>query len=127
MNKLIAVAVLLFSLSGTDVAQAQDLTNQQKNAVRSAQNYLSFTAFSREGLINQLSSRAGDGFKRADAIAAVDSMSVDWNAQAVGAAENYLQLMGFSCEGLIRQLSSSAGDGYTQSQARYGAIQAGAC
>lgn len=127
MNKLIAVAVLLFSLSGTDVAQAQDLTNQQKNAVRSAQNYLSFTAFSREGLINQLSSRAGDGFKRADAIAAVDSMSVDWNAQAVGAAENYLQLMGFSCEGLIRQLSSSAGDGYTQSQARYGAKQAGAC
>ncbi|WP_371860144.1 Ltp family lipoprotein [Halovibrio variabilis] len=36
-------------------------------------------------------------------------------------------MMGFSCQGLIEQLSSSAGEGYTDSQATYGARQAGAC
>ena len=42
-------------------------------------------------------------------------------------AQQYLNMMGFSCQGLIEQLSSSAGDGYTESQATYGARQAGAC
>jgi hypothetical protein len=36
-------------------------------------------------------------------------------------------MMGFSCTGLIEQLSSDAGDKYTESQAAYGAQQAGAC
>lgn len=109
------------------IAHAQELTGPQKNAVRSAESYLSFTAFSRQGLIDQLSSSFGDGYEVADATAAVDSMSIDWNAQAVKSAEQYLEMMGFSCNGLIEQLTSSAGDKYTQAQARYGAQQAGAC
>ena len=127
MTKYMTLATFLFSMSVASIAHAQSLTNQQRNAVRSAENYLSFMAFSREGLINQLSSQAGDGYNRADAIAAVDSMSVDWYAQAVESAKNYLSLMGFSCNGLIQQLSSPAGDRYTPSQARHGAEQAGAC
>lgn len=115
------------SLIGVSAAEAQEITNQQRNAVRSAERYLQFHFFSREGLIEQLSSPFGDDYDRADAVAAVNSMSVDWNAQAVRAAENYLSLMGFSCRGLIEQLSSSFGEGFTQEQARYGAEQAGAC
>ena len=83
--------------------------------------------FSRDGLIEQLSSSFGDGYDRADATAAVDSMSVDWYDQAVRSATEYLAMMGFSCRGLIEQLSSSAGSRYTQSQAKHGAEQAGAC
>lgn len=83
--------------------------------------------FSRDGLIQQLSSSSGDGYDVADATAAVDSLSVDWNEQAVRSAESYLSMMGFSCDGLIDQLSSDAGDKYTTSQATYGAQQAGAC
>jgi hypothetical protein len=112
---------------GASIASAQSLTGPQKNAVRSANQYLGMTGFSRAGLIGQLSSPYGDGYNVADAIAAVDSLSVDWNAQAVRSANQYLGMTGFSCNGLIRQLSSDAGDKYTKSQATYGAQQAGAC
>ena len=105
----------------------ESLTRPQLNAVRSAENYLSFTGFSRDGLIQQLSSSAGDGYDVADATVAVDSLNVDWNEQAVRSAKQYLELTGFSCSGLVEQLSSSAGSKYTVDQARYGAQQAGAC
>jgi hypothetical protein len=106
---------------------AGDLTGPQSNAVRSAKQYLSMQGFSRNGLIQQLSSDAGEGYKIADATIAVDSLNVDWNQQAVKSARQYLNMQGFSCKGLIQQLSSSAGDRYTTSQATYGAKQAGAC
>jgi hypothetical protein len=85
------------------------------------------SGFSRRGLIQQLSSSYGDGYSEADATAAVNSLSVDWNTQAVRSAKQYLSMMGFSCSGLIEQLSSDAGDKYTRSEATYGAQQAGAC
>src|SRR5438132_1716393 len=103
------------------------LTNQQQNAARSATQYLSFSAFSRQGLIDQLSSSAGDKYLAQDATVAVDSLNVDWNAQAAASAKNYLSLSSFSCAGLIEQLSSSAGEKFTLSQATFGAKQAGAC
>jgi hypothetical protein len=105
----------------------ESLTAAQNNAVRSAEQYLSMTGFSRDGLISQLSSNAGDGYSVADATAAVDSLSVDWNENAAKSAAQYLSMSGFSCKGLIEQLSSSAGDKYTVDQATYGARQAGAC
>lgn len=106
---------------------AGDLTGPQKNAVRSAKQYLSMTGFSRNGLIQQLSSDAGDGYEISDATVAVDSLNIDWNHEAVKSAKQYLSMMGFSCKGLIQQLSSSAGDKYTVDQATYGAKQAGGC
>lgn len=122
---------LLFALSCTlpfpAPAAAQGLTGPQKNAVRSAEAYLTMQGFSRTGLIEQLSSPYGEGYEVADATRAVDSLTVDWNAQAVRAAEAYLVMMGFSCAGLIEQLSSDSGEGFSAEQARYGAEQAGAC
>lgn len=118
------------SRSVTDVtvgAVLSSLTAAQENAVRSAQQYLSMTGFSRKGLIQQLSSAAGDGYSVADATAAVDSLNVDWNENAAKSAKQYLDMTGFSCKGLIQQLSSSAGDKYTVAQATYGARKAGAC
>jgi uncharacterized protein YecT (DUF1311 family) len=103
------------------------LSPQQLNAVRAAQSYLNISAFSRDGLIEQLSSPAGSGFNRNDASIAVDSMNVDWNREAVKSAKQYLQLMGFSCKGLIQQLSAQAGGKFTEQQATFGARQAGAC
>ncbi|QOW23301.1 Ltp family lipoprotein [Lysobacter avium] len=106
---------------------ADGLTGPRDNAIRSANQYLSFQGFSRDGLIEQLSSDYGDGYIVADATTAVDSLTVDWNEQAVRSARQYLSMQGFSCKGLIEQLSSSAGDKYTVSQATHGARQAGAC
>lgn len=110
-----------------EVEDVQSLTRPQSNAVRSANQYLSMSGFSRNGLIDQLSSNYGDGYDKADATAAVDSLNVDWNEQATRTATQYLEMSGFSCNGLIDQLSSSAGDKYTKAQATYGAKQAGAC
>lgn len=106
---------------------AAHLTGPQMNAAKSARQYLHLSGFSREGLIQQLSSSYGDGYDVADATVAVDSLDVNWNENAVRSAKQYLSLSGFSCKGLIEQLSSSAGDKYTVSQATYGAQQAGAC
>ncbi|MGB5856744.1 MAG: Ltp family lipoprotein [Oceanisphaera sp.] len=126
MKKLILFTALLAPFFAAPT-WANSLTGPQKNAVRSAQQYLSVQGFSRDGLIEQLSSGYGDGYSSSDATAAVNSMSVDWSEQAVKSAKQYLMIQGFSCNGLIEQLSSSYGDRYTQSQATYGAIQAGAC
>lgn len=108
-------------------AKPQGLSRPQKNAVRSAKQYVSMTGFSRDGLIEQLSSEYGNGYDVTDATIAVDSLDIDWNEQAVRSAEQYLDMTGFSCKGLIEQLSSSAGSKYTVSEATYGAQQAGAC
>lgn len=117
----IAIAVL------ATPAFAQSLTGPQKNAVRSAKQYLKVQGFSRDGLIEQLSSNVGDGYAKSDATTAVDSLKVDWNKQAERSAKQYLDLQGFSCKGLIQQLSFSAGDRYTKEQATHGAKAAGAC
>lgn len=118
---------LIFAIALASAVSAQGLTGPQKNAVRSAEQYLDFSGFSRRGLIEQLSSDYGDRYEVADATAAVNSLSVNRNAQAARSAEQYLDFTGFSCEGLIDQLSSDYGDKYTVSQATYGARQAGAC
>ena len=129
MKKLLSRAAIPFiALSVlTAPAFAQSLTGPQKNAVRSAKQYLSMTGFSRNGLIQQLSSDAGEGYKVADATVAVDSLNADWNKQAERSAKQYLDMTGFSCKGLIQQLSSSAGERYTKEQATHGARAAGAC
>jgi peptidoglycan hydrolase-like protein with peptidoglycan-binding domain len=93
----------------------------QQSAVRSAQDYLEMSGFSRSGLIDQLV--IGSGFSTADATYAVDSLAVDWNKQAVRSAESYLEMSGFSRSGLIDQLV--IGSGFTPAQAAYGVSAVG--
>lgn len=127
-NRFLSTSNNSFVTSSTEqFSSSESLTRAQKNAVRSAKQYLNMTGFSRSGLIRQLSSDFGEGYNLSDATIAVDSMNIDWNRQAVRSANQYLSFQGFSCKRLIEQLSSSAGDGYTQSQANYGAAQAGVC
>lgn len=127
VSKWIGIVLIGPIIFGAAPIWAQSLTGPQNNAVRSAKQYLDFSGFSRNGLIQQLSSDAGNGYKVADATVAVDSLNIDWNKQAVRSATQYLSMTGFSCKGLIEQLSSNAGNRYTNSQATYGAQQAGAC
>lgn len=106
-------------------APKPSLTKSQEQAIGSAESYLGFTAFSRKGLIRQLSSNAGEGFSVADATYAVNHIKVDWNEQAAKSAKTYLEMTHFSRQGLIHQLESSAGDGFTHRQAVYGVTKAG--
>ncbi|MFE9577344.1 Ltp family lipoprotein [Nocardia sp. NPDC006044] len=91
-----------------------DITSSQRNAIRSAQQYLAYSAFSRSGLIHQLEY---EGFSTADATFAVDSLNVDWNEQAAKSAKQYLEYISFSRSGLIDQLVY---EGFTRAQAEYG-------
>lgn len=91
----------------------------QENALGSAESYLSFSAFSRSGLIAQLEF---EKYSTADATWAVDNVSVDWNEQAARAAQSYLDYSSFSRSGLIDQLMF---EGYTRNQADYGVSQVG--
>jgi hypothetical protein len=96
-----------------------EMTSGQKNALGSAQSYIDMSGFSKKGLIQQLSSSAGEGFSKADATFAANHVDVDWKAEAVESAQSYLDMGGFSRQNLIEQLSSSAGEGFTPAQARY--------
>jgi hypothetical protein len=101
-------------------------TVSQQQALDSAKSYLDMgTGFSRAGLIDQLSSSAGDQFSVADATWAADHSGADWYAQAVMSAKGYMKMGGFSRASLIDQLTSSAGEQFTLAQATYAVNQVG--
>ena len=94
-----------------EAEEAPEYTTAQENAIASAEDYLDTMAFSRNGLIEQLSSEYGEGFSKADAKFAVNHIDVNWNEQAAKSAKDYLETMAFSRSGLIEQLESEFGDG----------------
>lgn len=95
------------------------LTRSQENAIRAAEDYLNYSAFSRQGLIDQL---IYEDYSKQDATFAVNNVEVNWKEQAAQAAEDYLGYSSFSRQGLIDQLKY---EGYTQEQAVYGVNQTG--
>ncbi len=83
MNFLkLSIIAVLFAVASAST-WAGSLTGPQKNAVKSAKQYLSMQGFSRDGLIHQLSSDFGGGYRVTDATIAVDSLNINWNKQAV--------------------------------------------
>lgn len=100
-------------------------TVAQEQAIGSAKDYLSVMAFSKRGLIKQLSSKYGDGFSKADAKFAVNHIKVNWKKQAAKSAREYLSTGHFSHDGLVEQLESKYGEGFTHEQAEYGVRKAG--
>ena len=84
-----------------------------------ARDYLAYTAFSRQGLINQL---VYEGFAADVSAVAVDTLNVDWFEQAALMARNYLDYTAFSRQGLIDQLVY---EGFSVEQAVYGVTAVG--
>ena len=101
-------------------AAPKKISAEQANAARSAESYLTGpSSFSRKSLISQLKY---EGYSTKAATAAVDSLHVDWNAQAVQSAKSYLEMQGFSRKELLGQLKY---EGFTQAQAEHGVKGAG--
>src|SRR5687767_1071825 len=67
-----------------------ELTQGQEQALQAAQSYVDLGGISEAGLIDQLSSSAGEGFPKADATYAANNVDADWNAEAVESAKSYL-------------------------------------
>ena len=99
--------------------EIEEVPREYKSALRAADNYLSFMAFSEKGLYNQLTSEYGDGYPAEAAQYAIDNIEVDYNEQALKSANNYLDIMPMSDAELFNQLTSEYGDGYTAEEAQY--------
>jgi hypothetical protein len=91
----------------------------EANAIKKAESYLSFSGFSKKGLIDQLKF---EGFSTAEATYGVENIVVDWNVQAGRKAESYMSFQAFSATGLMEQLVF---EGFTNEQAAYGAYVVG--
>lgn len=87
---------------------------EYQNALKSAKDYLAFSAFSRKGLIEQLEF---EKYSAAAATYAADNCGANWNEQAVKSAKSYLEISSFSKQELIEQLEF---EGFTKAQAQYG-------
>jgi len=94
-------------------------TVSQTNAVRKAKSYLSYSAFSHDGLVAQLEH---EQFPHADAVYGVDNSGANWDEQAAKKAESYMEYSAYSRGGLIKQLVFEK---FTQEQAEYGADAVG--
>jgi hypothetical protein len=98
---------------------SEEMTASQEQAVRKAQEYIDYAAFSRSGLIKQLKF---EGFSTSDAKFGVDHIGADWMEQAELKAKEYLDYTSFSRSGLIKQLEF---EGFTRQQAEHGVKAAG--
>lgn len=103
----------------TPVVTQYQPTLGERQAIRAAQNYIDFKAFSKSGLIEQLEF---EGYSRTEAEYGVENITVDWNEQAALSAQAYLEYSNFSRSGLIEQLKF---EGFTTAQAQYGATAVG--
>ncbi len=106
--------------SHDDSTSSYDYSAYGGEALERAHSYLNYTAFSHDGLVEQLEF---EGFGHAEAKAAADACGADWYEQAVKKAESYLESSAFSYKGLIEQLEF---EGFTGDQAAYGADHCGA-
>lgn len=91
----------------------------EQNALKSAQEYLSFSSFSHSGLIQQLEF---EGYSHAEATYGADRCGANWFEQAEKCAADYLSVSAFSESGLRDQLKF---EGFTDTQAYYGAAKNG--
>lgn len=100
-----------------------DMTTAQENAYESAKSYVDTLAFSKKGLMKQLTSDYGEGYEKKDARFAIKLLQkrgeVNWKEEAVEAAQNYLDTQSFSKKGLFEQLTSEYADQFTEKQAQY--------
>lgn len=94
-------------------------TVSQKNAIRKAKSYLGYSAFSHDGLVEQLEY---EHFSHADAVYGADNSGANWNEQAAKKAKSYMAYSAYSRGSLIEQLLYEK---FTQSQAEYGANSVG--
>ena len=68
-------------------------------AAGKADSYLSYSAFSRSGLVDQL---LYEGYTSSEAEYGVASTNADWNGQAAKKAKSYLEYSSFSRQGTHR-------------------------
>lgn len=100
--------------------QTEAASDDQNAAYEMAKGMLEAAPFSRQGMLDFLSSESG-GYSQEAAEAAVSMMEengeVDWFAEAERAASDYKDMMMVTKEEVLEQLSSENGDQFTLEEA----------
>lgn len=99
-----------------DVAPIPD---EGEAALAAAEDYLDLMAFSKKGLMDQLTSEYGGQFPDDAAKYAVENVGADWKEQALRSAQDYMAMMPMSKKALHDQLTSEYGGQFTKKQADY--------
>lgn len=95
------------------VNNTDEVSREAKNALGTAESYLNYSSFSKQGLYDQL---LYEQYPEDAAQYAVDNIQTDWNENALGTAKSYLEYSSFSDAGLFDQLIY---EGFTDEQAQY--------
>lgn len=96
-----------------------EVTPGMSNALKSAEDYISFMPFSHDGLVKQLKF---EKYTEEEAQYGADNCGADWNEQAAKMAQSYLDMSAYSRDGLIKQLEF---EGFSREQAVYGVEKCG--
>ncbi len=96
--------------------QAEIVTEGMLSALATAAINLRTSAYSYEGLVEELESQ---GFSHEEAVYASDNCGADWEREAKRAAVNYIEVSPFSYQGMIDKLEND--DKFTHDEAEYAA------
>lgn len=95
---------------------------EYKNALATAEEYNEDQPMSKAGLLDQLTSKDGEGFTQAAGEYAVNHINADWNENALKCAKEYEKTEHLSRADVQDQLSSGVddgGEGFTPEQVQY--------
>lgn len=95
---------------------------EYKNALATAEEYNEDQPMSKAGLLDQLTSKDGEGFTQAAGEYAVNHIQANWNENALKCAKDYEKTEHLSRADVQDQLGSSiddGGEGFTQSEVQY--------
>lgn len=111
------------SKSSSASSSSEKVPADHRNALIKAKMYAKTMDMSEQGVKDQLTSDAGEGFSEDAANYAMSHLTgIDWNKNALKKAKDYQDQQAMSPDSIKEQLVSSAGEKFTQEQADY-AIQ----
>lgn len=99
--------------------EEEDVPQEWKNALKSAENYSNFMYMSKQGIYDQLTSEYGDNFPAEAAQYAVENLTADYKANALEKAKTYYFDMAMSKQAVYDQLVSEFGEKFTAEEADY--------
>ena len=99
--------------------QPETITVGMQNALKTAQSYMRWSAFSKKRLYDQLKY---EGFSDSEAKYGSETVEADWNEQCAKCAKSYMSWTGYSRKRLADQLEY---EGFTNSQIAYGLAAVG--
>ena len=103
----------------TDDNNYESETLGESNAVAKAKRYIEYSAFSYQGLVEQLEF---EGYTTEESVYGADHCGADWFDEAAEKAQRYMDYSSFSRQGLLEQLEY---EGFTSEEAEYGVQSVG--